>query len=651
LKPLNFGKDIQRRLQIEIMKTTCLSKTLLTAGLVSANLALSVLAQEQLSKEDFPAPARDYSPYVDQHFPNRVFWGDTHLHTSYSTDAGMIGCRLGPDESYRFARGEEVQSSGGLRVKLSRPYDFLVVSDHAENLGLAPMIATSDPILLKTEVGKMWHDMVKAGKGFEAFGDWIRRGSTTGKDPINSPEMMRAAWEVIIKSAERFNEPGKFTAFIGYEWTSTPGGNNLHRNIIFRDGGQLASRVQPFSAYDSPDPEMLWKWMQSYEEKTGGRLLAIPHNGDISGGMMWMTETMSGKPFDRAYAETRARREPLIEITQPKGTSEAHPSLSPDDEFANFEIWDKSNLGGNQAITKEMLPGSYAREALKNGLALDEKLGANPFKFGVLGSTDAHTGLSTAEENNFFGKTPSTEPSAHRWEHAAIPAMKAELVTRGWALGASGLAAVWARENTRESLFDAMERKEVYGTTGTRLTVRLFAGWDFDAKEIARADFAAEGYKRGVPMGGDLRTAPEGKAPTFLIRAMRDPEGANLDRVQVIKGWLDKDGKTQERIYDVAVSDGRKIDSEGRCKTPVGSTVDVPDASYKNTIGAPLLGVFWKDPGFNPKERAFYYVRVIEIPTPRWTAFDAKFYGIKMTPEVPMTLQERAYTSPVWYTP
>ncbi|MGH9364223.1 MAG: DUF3604 domain-containing protein [Thermoanaerobaculia bacterium] len=614
-------------------------------------LAMPVLAQEQVTKEEFPVAKRDYSPYVDQNFPNRVFWGDTHLHTSYSTDAGMIGCRLGPDEAYRFARGEEVMSNTGQRAKLSRPLDFLVVSDHAENLGLAPMIATSDPILLKTEVGKLWHDMVKAGKGFEAFGDWIRRGSTTGKDPINSPEMMRTAWEYIVKAAEKYDEPGRFTAFIGYEWTSTPGGNNLHRNIIFRDGGQLASRVLPFSGYDSADPEMLWKWMQVYEDKTGGRMLAIPHNGNLSNGMMWMTETMSKKPFDRVYAETRARREPLVEVTQPKGTSESHPALSPDDEFANFEIWDRSNLGGNQATTKEMLPGSYARSALKIGLALEEKLGVNPFKFGLIGSTDSHTALSTTTEDNFFGKTPGTEPSPKRWEHVAIPAMKPELVTRGWALGASGLAAVWARENTRESLFDAMERKEVYGTTGTRMLARVFAGWDFTAGEVSRPDFAAEGYRRGVPMGGDLRDAPAGKAPAFLIRALRDPDGANLDRIQVIKGWLDAKGETHERIYDVAVSDGRKIDAQGRCKTPVGNTVDVANASYTNTIGAPLLSAYWKDPSFNPKERAFYSVRVLEIPTPRWTAFDAKFYGIKMDPKVPMTTIERAYTSPIWYTP
>ena len=621
---------------------------------VVAICALPAFAQEgeHVTKDEFPAPARNYSPNLDAHFPNRVYWGDTHLHTTYSTDAGMVGCRLGPEEAYRFARGEEIVSNTGQPVKLARPLDFLVIADHAEDLGLAPMIASSDPLLLKNPVGKVYHDKVKAGNGFEAFKDWIQHGSSKNPAPIVSPEMMRASWEFIIKAAEKYNETGKFTAFIGYEWTATPGGNNLHRNVIFRDGGALAGRVLPFSAYDSMDPEMLWKWMQTYEDKTGGRLLAIPHNGNLSGGMMWMSETMGKQPFDRAYAETRARREPVVEITQPKGTSEAHPALSPDDEFASFEIWDKSNLGGNVATTKAMLPGSYAREALKTGLALDAKLGANPFKFGMIGSTDAHTGLSAVEENNFFGKTAGTEPSAQRWEHAAIPAIQPELVTRGWALGASGLAAVWARENTRESLFDALERREVYGTTGSRMTVRLFAGWDFAPDEINRADFAAEGYRRGVPMGGELHPAQGGsQAPTFLIRAMRDVVGANLDRVQVIKGWLDAKGQTRERIYDVAVSDGRAIDAEGRCKTPVGNTVDVPNASYRNTIGAPLLSAYWKDPEFDQKERAFYYVRVIEIPTPRWTAYDAKFYGIKMPPEVPMTLQERAYTSPIWYSP
>lgn len=628
-----------------------LGQTLLTLTTLTVVVPVPAQTNEPQSKVNLPAQPRNYSPNVDVKIPTRVFWGDTHLHTSYSTDAGMVGNRIGPDEAYRFARGEQITSSTGQAAKLQRPLDFLVVADHAENLGLAPMIAASDPILLKNATGKKWHDMVKAGNGFEAFRDWIDSGSTTGKDPIDSPEMMRSAWDVVVKAAEKYNQPGRFTAFIGYEWTSTPNGNNLHRNVIFRDGGALAAQVVPFSAYDSPDPEKLWQWMQAYEDRTGGKLLAIPHNGNLSGGMMWMGEMMSGKAFDKTYAETRARREPVIEITQPKGTSETHPALSPNDEFANFEIWDKSNLGGNQATAKEMLPGSYARQALKAGLAFEQKLGANPFKFGVIGSTDAHTGLAAVEENNFFGKTPSTEPSAERWNHPAIPAIKPELITRAWALGASGLAAVWAQENTRESLFDALARREVYGTTGTRMTVRLFAGWEFTQQDLYRADFAANGYKRGVPMGGDLRAAPAGKAPVFLIHALQDLNGANLDRVQVVKGWVDAKGEIHERIYDVAVSGGRKIGTDGRCRTAVGNTVNLANVTYSNHIGSPQLSTHWKDPHFNPKERAFYYVRVLEIPTPRWTAYDAKFYDVKMPKEVPMILQERAYTSPVWYTP
>jgi len=633
-----------------VMQRSPLAIALLLAVIMPSILGgCAKKASDQASTPTAAAPGTA-APAVPEH-PVRVFWGDTHLHTSYSADAGMIGCTLGPVEAYRFARGEQVTSSTGLPAKLAHPLDFLVVADHTENLGLAPMIAKSDPILLQNPTGKRWHDMVKAGKGMDAFADWIKSGSTTGKDPINSPEMAKSAWQDIVQAAEKYNEPGKFTAFIGYEWTSTPGGNNLHRNVIYRDGGDLALRMIPLTAYESPDPEKLWQWMQTYEDQTGGRLLAIPHNGNLSNGMMFATQTMGGKPFDRNYAQTRARREPLYEVTQPKGTGEAHPSLSPTDEFADFELWDKSNLGGNVAMTKAMYPGSYARAALKAGLAQEQAIGANPFKFGLLGSTDAHTGLSSIAEDNFFGKTPGTEPSEHRWDHVAIPAIKPELTTKGWELGASGLAAVWARENTRASLFEAMEHREVYGTTGTRMTVRLFAGWDFSAADGSRADWVEQGYKRGVPMGGDLSSAPTGKAPGFVIQAMRDPDGANLDRVQIIKGWLDAKGQTQERIYDVAVSDSRKIDTDGRCKTPVGNTVDVANATYTNTIGAPQFATFWQDPDFDPKLRAFYYVRVIEIPTPRWTAFDAKRFKVTMSKKVPMTLQERAYTSPVWYTP
>jgi len=334
-----------------------------------------------------------------------------------------------------------------------------------------------------------------------------------------------------------------------------------------------------------------------------------------------------------------------------KGDAESHPLLSPDDEFADFENLDAGNISGKVAKTPDMLPKEYGRGALKEGLRQEQKLGVNPFKFGMIGSTDAHGGIPSSREENNFSKAHIAEPSADRTEHFLVKGAKPELSIMVKDLGASGLAAVWARENTRESIWDAMSRKETYATTGTRLKVRVFAGWDFKADEVHRPDFAKQGYDRGVPMGGDLTDAPNGTAPNFMIRALRDADGANLDRVQVIKGWLDAKGETQERIYDVVVSDGRKIGRDGRCKTQVGNTVDVKDASYTNTIGDPFMAAHWTDPDFDPKQPAFYYIRVIEIPTPRWTAYDAKFFKVDMPKGTRMQVQDRAYTSPIWYTP
>ena len=451
--------------------------------------------------------------------------------------------------------------------------------------------------------------------------------------------------------------PAPFTALNGYEWStvsngkggSGPAGANLHRVVIFRDGPDRVKQVLPFSAFDSGDPEKLWEFMAAYEKKTGGRILAIPHNGNISNGQMY-AEVIKGKDMTRDYAERRARWEPLMEVTQEKGDGEAHLKLSPEDEFADYGTWDFGDSFGNP---KEdwMLQYEYARSTLRNGIRLEDKLGANPFKYGMIGSTDNHVSMTTTREENYFGKLPNEEPSPKRYKGAFLRDKKTgEVIVSSWQLVASGLVAVWARENTREAIFDAMARKEVYATTGTRLTVRIFGGWDFQPDEVQRPDFAAQGYARGVPMGGDLTNGPAGKAPTLMIRALRDPDGANLDRIQIIKGWLDKDGKTQERIYDVACSDNRSIEKR-RCNKAVGSTVDVADASYTNSIGDVMLMAHWKDPDFDPKQRAFYYVRVIEIPTPRWTAYDAKRFGITMPKEVTMTVQDRAYTSPIWYTP
>ena len=627
---------------------------------IVASLSVLFHASGASHAQDVPPPTDkqvSYSPYTSVNFPDTVYFGDTHLHTSYSTDAGLVGAILGPETAYRFARGEEVKSNHGLPVKLKRPLDFLVIADHAENLGLAPLIAESDPSVLDNAWGKKVHDLVKSGKGTDAFNEWLARMQGLNNPFKGDSTMAKTAWSRLLDAAEKYNEPGLFTAIIGFEWTSGPNGNNLHRNVLFRDGKSKAEQIIPLSYYDTGDPEDLWKWMADYEAKTGGRMLAIAHNGNISNGLMFDDVTLTTKkPLDTDYAKRRQRWEPVYEVTQPKGDGEAHPALSPNDEFADFETWDKGSFGP-ELHRPDMLPREYAREALKRGLAYEKKLGVNPFKFGLIGSTDAHTGLATTSEDNFFGKVAMLEPTADpvRFEETIIgrvPANRAEKdKIRAVQTGASGLAAVWARENTREAIWDAFARREVFATTGTRMRVRVFGGWEFVPKDVLQSDFARHGYRGGVPMGGDLTKAPEGKVPSFLIRAVRDPDGANLDRIQVIKGWLDKDGKIHESIYDVACSDGRKFNDKNRCEKPAGNTVNIKEATYDNSIGDATLHAYWKDPQFDPAQRAFYYVRVLEIPTPRWTTFDAKVFGVELPKNVPASLQERAYTSPIWYTP
>ncbi len=459
------------------------------------------------------------------------------------------------------------------------------------------------------------------------------------------------SWLIILANADKYYEPGKFTTFHAYEWTSMPDGNNLHRVVIYRDAGDKTIKHLPFDMYDSVDPEDLWKNLSQYEEKTGGQVLAIPHNGNLSNGLMFNVETYDGKPLTREYAEQRSKWEPLYEVTQMKGDAESHPTLSPDDEFADYENLDAGNISGKVAKENDMLYREYGRGALKEGLRQESILGVNPFKFGMIGSTDAHTGIPSSREENNWSKAHIAEPSATRFEHALIQGAKPELSVMITDLAASGLAAVWAKENTREAIWDAMKRKEVYATTGSRLKVRVFGGWDYIASDLDRPDFAKNGYKKGVPMGGDLNGADAKKAPSFLIKALRDADGANIDRVQIIKGWLDAEGIKQEKIYDLAVSDGRVIGANGRCKTPVGTTVNVKEATYDNSIGAPTMDAYWVDPDFDANLKAFYYVRVIEIPTPRWTAYDAVYYNIDMPEGTVMTVQDRAYTSPIWYTP
>ena len=593
-----------------------------------------------------------FSPYAGRSYPTRVLWGDTHLHTAVSVDAGTM-CRLGQEEALRFARGEEVTSTGGLRARLSRPLDYIVISDHAEMYGLMPNLLAGDPAILATKEGKRWYDMIKTNDRDQVFAAAMEIvASLQKKDPpFRSDSLVRDAWHRYTALADKYNEPGHFTALIGYEWTAV-GGNNLHRNVIFRGDSSTANRTVPFSQFDSQNPEDLWKALQRFHNETGAQVLTIPHNGNLSNGRMFTVETFDGKPLNQEIARLRAGIEPLIEVTQIKGDGEAHPFLSPNDEFADYETWDQSNLDGTELKKEEMLQYEYARSALKIGLQLEKKLGVNPFKFGMIGSTDAHTAISSIEENNFFGKHSGVEPEPHRWEHIVISSPKdPELNVLGWQQASSGYAAIWATDNTREAIFDAMKRKEVYATTGSRIMVRFFGGWDFIAKDANTRIPANLGYEKGVPMGGDLRSAPQGKGSTFLVAALKDPYSGNLDRIQIIKGWLNADGKTEEKVFDVAVSDGREIDGSGRCRKKVGNTVDVENATWKNTIGDPELIAVWKDPDFDPQERAFYYARVIEIPTPRWTAYEAKRFGVNMPDEVPMTTQERAYTSPIWYTP
>ena len=634
----------------------------LVATLVGCALPGAIWSQEAAPPEEslrhaFPAQ-KSYSPYANRNYPTRVFFGDTHLHTDNSMDAGAFGNRLGLDEAYRFALGEEVTASNGMRVKLSRPIDFMVVADHSDNMGFFPALFAGDPVMLADPTGKKWYDMVQGGDGVKAALEIIDNFSR-GTFPkaiyvgVDNPKYQET-WEKTIEAAEKYNDPGRFTAFIGYEWTSqVPPGNNLHRVVIFRDGAARAGQALPYTTqapFGSTTPEDLWKYLESYTNKTGGQVLAIAHNGNLSNGWMfpWDDNPASKRPLDRNYVETRARWEPLYEATQIKGDGEAHPYLSANDELAGYELWDKGNLNLSELKKPEMLQGEYARTALQIGLQLEAKLGVNPYKFGMVGSTDSHTSLVMVEEDNFWGKHSGTEPNPHRADHAILKF--GDVTLMGWQQVASGYAAVWATENTRTALFDAMKRKETYATTGSRMTVRFFGGWDFVAADAQQRLPAEVGYTKGVPMGGDLRSAPAGKSPTFLVAALKDPISGNLDRIQIVKGWVDAAGARQEKVYDVAWSGDRKPGADGKLPA-VGNTVDVANATWTNTIGASELIAVWKDPAFDPALRAVYYARVIEIPTPRWTAYDAKRFNIKMAPEVPMTTTERAYTSPIWYTP
>ena len=625
-------------------------RTIMVAALLLGSSAM-------LASCDGPKPtAKSDAAVTESEFPDRPLWGDTHLHTANSVDAFGFGVRLGPEEALRFARGEEVTATTGMKAKLSRPLDFLVVTDHAEALGGTKAIADAPRLLIRDATMRRWHDMMNEGPAGSqrAMAEIL---DARGRNAI--PEAMlnadgaakrtKEVWNGNVDAVERYNEPGKFTAFHGFEYTLMQGGNNLHRNIIFRDGEDKVRTVVPIDPTYKATPDEIWNYMDAYEKSTGGRVLAIPHNSNLSNGLMFELTQPGGGPMTAAYAKRRARLEPVVEITQIKGDSEAHPFLSPNDEFSGYGVagWEMNNLLSNQPKVSSMYAGEYVREALKRGLALEAQTGVNPYKFGLIGSTDSHTALATADEIQFFGKHSGTEPSAAR---TMAPQ---NLGTRkgrfGWHYLASGYAAVWAKANTRAAIFDAMTRREVYASTGPRMTVRVFGGWDFTADDL-KGDWVRAGYARGVPMGGELKPG-KGGAPRLLVSALKDPEGANLDRVQVVKGWIDKAGKTHEQVFDVVWSDPDKRKPVGGKLPSVGDTVDVATATYKNNIGAAALTTVWTDPAFDPAISSFYYLRVLEIPTPSWPAYDAVKYKLKLPPEVRVKSQERAYTSPIWYTP
>ena len=601
-----------------------------------------------------------------------LYWGDTHLHTSYSPDAFLMRNQTAdPDTAYRYAKGYPVvHPLHRARIQINTPLDFLVVSDHGEFMGVVPKILQGDPLVTGTKTGRRFKKMVDQGKQLEVFGELIAQVNKVAppNPDLNSPRISRTIWGEIMAAADRHNEPGKFTAFMGWEWSSTPNGANLHRVIIMRDGKEKGKQFIPYTSLDSDRPEDLWKWLSVTSKKTGASFIAIPHNSNISKGLMFPLQDSYGKPISREYAGTRMQWEPLVEMTQIKGDSETHPNLAPTDEFADYETYDHlievkgtekrsmftdGFLGALSKRDREYIKkhekyivkaGDYARSALKRGLAIEDRVGANPYKFGMIGSTDSHTAMASAEENNFHGKM-ALDSTPENKSKDILPG------TPGWDMGAAGLVAVWAEKNSRESIFDALRRKEVYATTGPRIQVRFFGGWKFKSRDAKSRDVAKVGYTKGIPMGGDMTRDPKAKAPTFLVTALKDPNEANLDRIQIVKGWLDKSGKPQEKIYNVALSDGRKVGKNGKAR-PVGNTVNVKTGTYKNSIGDAALATVWKDPDFDPAVRAFYYVRVLQIPTPRHTLFDAIALGIDPNKTGrPTTIQERAYSSPIWYSP
>jgi hypothetical protein len=597
-------------------------------------LFLAALAASPAGAESAGEPGRE--PGKANPLKN-VYFGEQHLHTSASPDAFAVGTRGTWEDAYKWALGQEVKlSTTGETMKKSTPYDFVAITDHAEYFGVMPEMLNPKNPLSKSDLGKRLQKNDPT-----AINTILASIITSTADPeFVKPELLRGNWAKYVEVANKYNAPGKFTALLGFEWTSIPNGRNMHRNVFWRN--DTGPKV-PFSAFDSYFPRDLWTYQQAQRE-AGNENFAIPHNGNVSDGWMYSPNEFLGGPMDARYAKRQALNEPLTEIIQTKGSSDTHPVLSPNDEFAEFELFPNMINVGQPSQIKY----GYVRQGLVEGMILEEKLGTNPFKMGIVSGADSHSAYSNNEEFNFRGSHGATDDTPQK---RLNPAMS-PTGEPGAIVGTAGATAVWAEENTRASIFDAMKRKETYGTSGTLIRLRFFGGWGYPQNLVQDSEFVAKAYAGGVPMGGDLPAKPaRAKAPTFAVWALKDPESGNLDRVQIIKGFINKWGRTDEKIYDVAVSDGRKADPKTGKIPPVGNSVDVKKATYTNDIGDSQLAAVWTDADFDPTQRAVYYVRVLEIPTPRWSTYDAARNNLPLSELVPTTLQERAWSSPIWYTP
>ncbi len=605
----------------------------MVASCASFALAICVMASGLNS-----ASAKDKNERV-------LLWGDTHLHTKYSGDAyALRNWSVTPDDAYRFAKGEPVAHAfSKARMQLKTPLDFLVVTDHAEYMGVMQLVENNSEALAKTEIGKILFKNRDDGDLRKSF---VLLASSLNNDKpekgLLTKEIRQPIWDIITSAADRHNDPGAFTALIGWEWSSLPQGANLHRIIFTPDNAASAQQYLPFSSLSDNRPEGLWNWLDKMSKTNNARFVAIPHNSNISLGRMFSDVKSDGTPIDAAYAQMRMKWEPVVEMVQVKGTSETHPSLSPEDPFAGFELYEKVMDFTRKIEGGSGVRGNYARDSLRRGLEIEQTAGENPYKFGMIGSTDSHTGLATAEEDNFGGKYPLDGIPSNKFDQELTPN------AYGVDMNAQGLAAIWADENTRDGVYDAFRRKEVYATSGPRIQLRFFGGWSFSDADARSADLAKVGYQKGIPMGGDLPPAPANKAPSFIIHAAKDPKGANIERIQVVKGWVDASGQSYERVYDVVLSDER-VAKGAQITSPIRSTVSVEHATYTNEVGAVQLSAKWTDPDFDASQNAFYYARVLEIKTPRHSVYDAVAMQRVHPEKYAGEIQERAYSSPIWY--